>query len=298
MGNNLLSPLSDDVFKAIFADRRNIDNLAAFLRPVVNLPDDEYTRLTIVDLHLGRLFKKDKQGILDVKALTRTGKVINIEVQVCRFVAIRKRILYYLAKLIGEQLGRGDGYERIQQVIIVLICDHIIFDEPEPAEGGRIPSVRKSGRMGRYMNSFLLRNDTNRKIFTDLIKIITIELPKVPEMTDRKAVWPWARFFTCKGEEEFDMLTEEYPELTKVVGTLKKLSWGERRREIAFQKEMWRRDRAAMDAQVREEGKAEGRKEGEKDKAVAIARNLKAMGEPVEKIVRATGVSRDVIESL
>jgi hypothetical protein len=61
MGDKILSPLDDDVFKGIFADQRNIDNLAAFLRPIVNLPEDEYSRLTIVDPHLKRLFKKDKQ---------------------------------------------------------------------------------------------------------------------------------------------------------------------------------------------------------------------------------------------
>ncbi|MDR3139352.1 MAG: hypothetical protein LBT95_06720 [Treponema sp.] len=39
MDHTLLSPLADDVFKAIFADQRNIDNLAALLRPVTRLPD-------------------------------------------------------------------------------------------------------------------------------------------------------------------------------------------------------------------------------------------------------------------
>jgi hypothetical protein len=41
MKYKLLSPLAGDVFKGIFADRRNIDNLAAFLRPIVHLPGEE-----------------------------------------------------------------------------------------------------------------------------------------------------------------------------------------------------------------------------------------------------------------
>ncbi|MDR2071581.1 MAG: Rpn family recombination-promoting nuclease/putative transposase [Treponema sp.] len=131
MKNTLLSPLADDVFKALFAGQRNIGNLAAFLRAVVNLPDEEFTRLTILDPHLKRQFQKDKQGILDIRVLTKSGKVISVEVQVCLFAAIRKRILYYLAKLIWEQMRRGDDYKRIQQVIIILICDHIIFEEAE-----------------------------------------------------------------------------------------------------------------------------------------------------------------------
>jgi hypothetical protein len=51
MARELLSPLSDDVFKYIFADQRNIDNLAALLRPILNLPETEYSRLTLVEFY-------------------------------------------------------------------------------------------------------------------------------------------------------------------------------------------------------------------------------------------------------
>ncbi|MDR1637165.1 MAG: Rpn family recombination-promoting nuclease/putative transposase, partial [Treponema sp.] len=203
MGNKLLSPLADDVFKGIFADQRNIDNLADFLMPIARLPAEEYSRLTIVDPYLRRLFKKDKQGILDVKVLTKSGKVINVEVQVCRFAAIRKRILYYLARLIGEQLRRGDKYERIQQTIVVIICDHLIPGEPGQAEepgylSGMVSGDGRPGGKERYLNSFSIRNDEDGETFTELVKIITIELPKVPRKRDGNAAWPWARFFTCE----------------------------------------------------------------------------------------------------
>jgi predicted transposase/invertase (TIGR01784 family) len=291
----LLSPLDDDVFKCIFAGQRNIDNLAGFLRPVVNLPEDEYSRLIIVDPHLKRLFKKDKQGILDVKVLTKSGKVINIEVQVCPLFAIRKRIIYYLSKLIWEQVRQGDGYDCIQQAIIVLICDHEIRDEPEQTEGGGPldkPSLNgpKTGKTERYLNSFTLRNDITGKVFTNLIKIITIELPKVPKETDKEAVWPWARFFTCKGEEEFDMLVKEYPEVTKVVGELKKLSLGERLRMLADEREKRRKDRLARERYVREEGKEEG--------VTEAARKLKAAGLSVEFIAESLKLPLEAVEGL
>jgi predicted transposase/invertase (TIGR01784 family) len=287
--------------------------------PIAGLPDEEYSRLSIVDPYLRRLFKKDKQGILDVKVLTKSGKVINVEVQVCRFAAIRKRILYYLARLIGEQLRRGDKYDRIQQTIIVIICDHLIPGEPGQAEDPDFPSGMISedtglGGKDRYINSFSMRNDADGETFTNLIKIITIELPKVPRKTDRNAAWPWARFFTCEDEEEYDMLAKENPEVTKVVGTLKRLSWGERRRMIAEQEEMWRKDRAAMDDDARQEGREKGRKEGreegrqegrqegreegrkeEREKAfrekLEAARKMKDDGFTAEQIQKYTGLS-------
>jgi predicted transposase/invertase (TIGR01784 family) len=304
MGDKLLSPLDDDVFKSIFADQRNIDNLAAFLWPIVNLPEEEYSRLTIVDPHLKRLFKKDKQGILDVKVLTKSGKVINVEVQVCPLLAIRERVLYYLAKMIWEQVRQGDEYDRIRQVIIVLICDHEIRDEPEALNGPKT---------GGYLNNFTLRNDINGKVFTNLIKIITIELPKVPKETDGEAAWPWARFFTCKVEEEFDMLAREYPEVTKVVGELKKLSLGERLRMLADEREKRRKDRLARERYVREEGRAEGREEGiteGREEGIAeadqkayqekleAARKFKAVGLSVEFIAESLKLPLETVEGL
>jgi predicted transposase/invertase (TIGR01784 family) len=151
-----------------------------------------------VDPSLKRLFKKDKQGILDVKVLTISGKVINIEVQVGHFTAIRPRILYYLSKLIWEQMGSGDKYERIQQVVLVLICDQNI---PEERWEGLSPGMvqqgmgGRAGKPGQYLNKFVLREEGSGKIFTNLLKIITIELPKVPEEGEGDEVWPWARFF-------------------------------------------------------------------------------------------------------
>ncbi|MDR1949699.1 MAG: Rpn family recombination-promoting nuclease/putative transposase [Spirochaetaceae bacterium] len=192
MAHELLSPLEDDVFKYIFADQRNIDNLANLLRPILNLPEEEYSRLTLVDPFLRRIFKRDRQGILDVKAHTTSGKVINIEVQVCQSAFIRKRVLYYLSKLLWGQIGRGDSYDKIQQVIGIIICDHIIAEE-EGKHDADYPSPLSSAGpepegSNRYLNSFSFRSDHNGKCFTDLIKIITLELPKVPAETDRSAI--------------------------------------------------------------------------------------------------------------
>jgi hypothetical protein len=318
MDNQLLSPLADDVFKGIFADRRNIGNLAAFLRPIVRLPDEEFSRLSLVDPFLKRLFKKDKQGVLDVKVLTTSGKVINVEVQVGHFTAIRNRILYYLAKLIWEQLRSGDHYDRIQQVIILLICDQLIPGEPG-LSGLTVPDSAAGTSRGRggYLNSFVLREEGGGEIFTHLIKIITLELPKVPREKVEDEVWPWARFFTCKGEEEYNMLGKEYPEVGKVVGELKKLSWGERRRLIAEQEEIWRKDRASMANDARNEGLEAGRKIGLKvgqeaglkegiiigterahREKVEAARRLKAKGVPTDLIAGGLDLPLETVESL
>ncbi len=61
-------------------------------------------------------------------------------------------------------------------------------------------------------------------------------------------------------------------------------------------------DIIAQKAWVREEGKAEGLAEGEakgrEEGRNEVARNLKEMGLPVDQIVKATGLSREMIAAL
>lgn len=47
-----------------------------------------------------------------------------------------------------------------------------------------------------------------------------------------------------------------------------------------------------------EEGKAEGKAEGKEERNVEIARQMKLEGEPIEKIIRFTGLSKSAIEKL
>jgi predicted transposase/invertase (TIGR01784 family) len=105
------------------------------------------------------------------------------------------------------------------------------------------------------------------------------------------------------------MLTKEYPEVTKVVGELKKLSLGERLRMLADEREKRRKDFRAMKRYIREEALEEGREEGivlgmEKVRAEAdqekleVARKLKAVGLSVEFIAESLKLPLETVEGL
>ena len=78
MRREILPAKSDIIFKLLFGDERNIDLLTDLLKSVLDLPEDEYDEVKIVDPHLLREFDDDKLGILDVKVKTTSGKVIDI----------------------------------------------------------------------------------------------------------------------------------------------------------------------------------------------------------------------------
>ena len=71
----LLPVKSDFVFKLIFGDQRNIDILTGFLKSVLDLPEDEYNRISIVDPHVKKESIDDKFGVLDVKVHTKSGRI-------------------------------------------------------------------------------------------------------------------------------------------------------------------------------------------------------------------------------
>ena len=78
---------NDAIFKMIFGDGRDIDILTDFLKATLDLPAEDYEEVTLVDPHLARESLEDKLGILDIKVKTRTGKRIDVEIQLCAQLA-------------------------------------------------------------------------------------------------------------------------------------------------------------------------------------------------------------------
>ncbi|GHV74833.1 hypothetical protein AGMMS49940_21350 [Spirochaetia bacterium] len=246
MPKSFISPLDDDMVKAIYGDQKNIGITAELLKPVLGIPPEEYDTLTIQDPHLRRRWKKDKQGILDLLLTTKTGKGINVEVQVELYKAMVQRIIYYQAKLMAEQLKDGYQYDKLRQTISVIITNYTLL--PEETD---------------YMNVYELRNSVSGGRFTDLQKFVILELSKLPEIDDGRPVWPQLRFFKCKTEEDLTMLLKKHPEIKPVAAEYRRISLSERFRSIADHKEKQRRDEWAAHEYIRDEGRAEGRAESQ-----------------------------------
>jgi len=251
-----ISPLEDFAFKQIFGENKNIDNTRAFLKTVLNLPSDEIGRLTVANPNFGKLFRKEKSGIVDIKLESKSGKIFHIELQVEKKANMRSRVTYYSARLIGDQLKWGDDYRKLHHVISIVICDHVLLEEESA-----------------YMNVYTLKNDKNRS-FTDLLKVVIIELPKLPEDEDG-AIWRWLRFLKCKKKEEYEMLAKKYPELKKPINCARKMTIFEKFRDYQFHRNLRRIDDLCEKEQWMIDGRAEGLAKGlEEGRAEGLAKGL------------------------
>lgn len=123
-----LDPMMDLVFKALFGkeDKTSKELLIAFLNDVLSNEKQEL----IVDVsHLNpfnyKEFEGDKLSVLDIKAKTNSGEIINIEVQVRKEDNYRKRSLYYWSKSYGETILEAESYENLKKTIVINILGYI-----------------------------------------------------------------------------------------------------------------------------------------------------------------------------
>jgi predicted transposase/invertase (TIGR01784 family) len=279
MKDTFCSPLYNFVFKELFGKKRNLGNTKAFLKTILDIPEDDYDRLTIDDPFLPRWFKKGKEGIVDLKLTTRSGKIIHIELQAQKKANLRDRILFYGARLIGDQLILGDNYGKVHHVVSIVICDHILLEEESS-----------------YMNVYELRNENN-KSFTDKLKIVILELPKLPEKEDR-AVWPWLSFFKCEKKEDFMALLEKYPQLKEVIHCLQSFLLPKAIYDELLRHSLWKADQENIILQAKIDAAAEAKAEAGDEERKKIARNALAEGSSVEFVQKITGLPLETIEKL
>jgi predicted transposase/invertase (TIGR01784 family) len=278
---DILPPIDDWIFKLLFGDERNKSMLIALLASFVDLPQEEY-ELTFLDTYLKPEAEDDKLGIVDIKVKTKSGKIINIEIQVNPVKNIGKRLSFYKSKLIVEQISKSEMYSVIQRVICICITDYKLF--PDTNE---------------YMNRFVYTNPVNGLVFEDIPEeIYTLELPKLPVENDGSSLWDWLQFFKSREKEEFEMVANKNPEIRKAVNTLYELSSDEQvRAEYEMRLKAWR-DRLSQNDGYFQDGIIKGRAEGEESKALHIAQELIRMGLPFDTIVSITKLDPEKIKTL
>jgi len=260
----LLPVNSDFVFRLIFGDQRNVDILAEFLKCVLDIPNDEYDRLTIIDPHIKKEFEEDKYGILDVKLHTKSGSIVHIEIQLRVRSDLTSRTIYSQSKLVTEQMSSGKDWNIIKRVITIIITEDIFIPEDD-----------------KYHHQFRYRTKDGLE-FTDLTEINCLDLNKLPSDDDSTDLWYWMKFIKSDDEEVMDVLATRSPQMKKAVGVLKELSADERTRMLYEKRQMAEWD---FNSRVREA-------------KIEIAKKLLAMNLPVEQIVIATDLTKEEVEKL
>lgn len=272
----IMSPKVDFAFKLLFGDPKNIDLLKALLIAILKVPKDEFEDLKIINNELQREFQEDKKGILDVRAKTKAGKEIDIEIQVLATKYMAERTTYYWSKMYTNQIKSGDTYDKLKKCITINIVDFEC-----------IP-------LDKIHTSYHITEDETGYRLTEVLEIYYLELPKLEniniERDENETITQWMEFIDAKSREVMEMLSQKNKDIKKAYDMLQVISKDEKAR-MAYEA----REAEIHDQMTRIET---AREEGAKKKAIKIAQNLLKMGFVIEQVAKASELSVEEVEEI
>ena len=247
-----------------------------------------------------------KESILDVKAKTKDGKKILIEIQLVGNNNFIKRILYYIAKNIASELKESDLYINISQMISISFINFNL-------------DIGSETDMKREHKCLTFADINNPSLRLDDFQIHFIEIKRFEEILKnastndyrKNKILSWIDFFTTKDlEKDINKLIGGNDIMPKVIDKYKRFVADEKEMSAYNERDTFLYGQSVMLQYEREAGKKEGMEigfqqgiekgieRGEINKAKDIALNLKNMNMSNENISRITGLSIDEIKKL
>ncbi|MCL1852126.1 MAG: Rpn family recombination-promoting nuclease/putative transposase [Peptococcaceae bacterium] len=282
MDIDILPPSDDRVFKLLLVSPEAKPALIDLISVLINLP---VTDVVIRNNELPLGDSQEKAERLDLNCVTDNNIQVDVEMQASHIKELLGghenlfgKSIYYLCDLHSSQSSIGKSYDELARTYQITFCMYPLFPE----------------RKG-FINSFSMRHDTDNGLLHDAIHAVFVELSKldevlkkpVDEMTDLEK---WAVFFRYANVPEYREVANkviESKEVLKMAGTLLTgISKDERERAIFRSRRMYQSDQDSNMATTR------------KEERLIIAKNLLGLDMPIEKIVLATGLTREEVEGL
>jgi len=278
MKDRYINPFTDFGFKRLFGSEPNKDLLLDFLNELIK-ERGHIQNLTYLKAEQLGLSEFERRAVFDLYCESETGEKFIVEMQKAKQKYFKDRSVFYSTFPIREQAQRGQEWDfQLNAVYTVGILD-FVFDEDKDSP--------------EYFHHHVQLMETKRKkVFFDKLTYIYLEMPK----------------FT-KTEEQLETHFDKWLYILK---NLPRLQERPRRiQERVFQRlfeaaETARFDpaeRAAYEESIKVYRDLKnvidtGREEASLERAKEIARRMKAVGEPIAKIVAYTGLTTEQIGEL
>ena len=276
----LLDPKMDFVFKNIFGSEKHPNILISFLNATLK-PKDLITEVEIKNTDLNKGYIEDKFSRLDVKATTSNNEIINIEIQLKNEYNMIKRSLYYWSKLYSEQLNEGEDYSLLKRTICINILNF------------------KYLKTRMFHSVYRMKEIHTNEELSDIEEIHFIEIPKLEDGSDEKDMLvAWIEFLKNPESEKVRSLEMSVDEIREAKDELIKMSNDDTQRELYEMRAKTLRDKISALNEAERKGIKKGREEGEKNKAIEIAKSLIDLGLDKESIAKSTGLDLWEVEKL
>jgi len=258
---------TDTLFKMLFVQYPEL--LKKLVADLLGIPFQSIGQFVIRNPEMPPENLGDKFCRLDIN-MTVNGQRVDLEVQVCNEGDYPERVMYYWAREFSSALMAGQGYSTLPHTIVISIIDFILFDCKE------------------YDSFFQPLEVTRHTLLSDKMGFHFFELPKLPDHVDEDdMLLLWLSLFKAETEEELEKIKEmEVPVMSQAINAYYTITASSEFRE-----------KERLRAKARHD-EAQALYNADRNAKIGIARNMIADGESIEKIVRYTGLTKEIIENL
>jgi predicted transposase/invertase (TIGR01784 family) len=258
---------TDILFKMLFVQYPDL--LKQLVAVLLGIPYESISEFIIKNPEMPPENLEDKFCRLDI-SMTVDGRRVNLEVQVANEGDYPERTMFNWSREFSTALPAGQGYSALPPTIIISIINFTLFDCEE------------------FFSEFKPLEVTRHTLLSDKMSFRFFELTKLPqEIDENDMLLLWLSLFKVETKEELEKIQAlEVPVMEQAINAYYTITASPefRERERLFAKARHDEAQALHNAQRKE--KAE------------IARNMIADGEPIEKIVRYTGLTHQEVEGL
>ena len=293
----LLSLTSDFVFRTLFT--RSTNSLIDLVNSALGFEGERKIKaLTLQPPELPKGYLKDKSPVLDIKAQSHSGELLNIEMQTMQQSFYRDRALYYWTKLFAGQLVQGQQYTKLQNTYSINFLNFNLNFAPFEVTG--------------YKSCFLiLKKDQPEIQLSDKFQMVFFELPKfekhLKKVGDNLELWLYVMKNTPSlDEDKMRIIADKNPVMQETFTELKRLSIDPKL--LSFE-EMRRKSKMDYESAIaesiekgmekgREEGMEKGIEKGREEGKADVAKAMLTEGFSVPDISKATRLSEGEISKL
>ena len=282
-----ISLLTDFGFKRIFGTAPNKDLLINFLNSLFDgrkvIKSLKYSNSE----HVGDIYT-ERKAIFDVYCESEDGEKFIVEMQNASQKFFKDRSVYYSTFPIREQAPKGDTWNyKLNPVYTVALLNYDMKDET-------------AFDMNEISHHVQLCDTATKRVFYDKLEFIYVEVAKFNK-TENELVTPYDKWLyalknlSSLNERPVALRDKIFDRLFQVAEIAKFTPVELKEYEDSLK--TYRDLKNSLDT-AEEKGRVEGRVEGEKRKAIAIARNLKSMGMSISDVSKATGLQEEEIKEL
>ncbi len=271
-----INPFTDFGFKKLFGEEPNKDLLMDFLNEILPEPH-KIEELTYANTeHLGST-PRDRKAVFDIFCKGKNGDSFIVEIQKAKQDFFKERSVFYSSFAIQEQAQQGDWDFRMQAIYTIGILD-FEFDD-------------RKGDPDALLHRVQLK-DQHCQVFYDKLTYIYLELPKfkksVEELSSKFEKWLYVFRHLSQLQERPQEFEENVFQKLFQVAELRRFSRDEQM-EYEQSLKYYRDMQNVIDTARREE---------RHEQQEFTAQMMLQENEPIEKIQRYTGLSKQEIERL